>query len=318
MSYLTMKGGVGKTTLAANVTRAMADLVPKKADGSPTKFLLVDADAQCNLSQIFLPMEQLEAHRGGSILQAFGETHKPCGPSDIKTTVYRSSTNSALIDLIVGSFDTFGFVVATPAVRGAASNAFKLFMEKARAEYDFIIIDTNPSATFTTLEALDGSDFLVSPITFDSFSMRGIDLIIKTLKERNPWLDNPRRVRIIPNKVRRASDPGERTRQEADESSVKDEFPRLRDCVSLSRIHESRFLDNRLNKRGHQFVIDQRVLPIHRPALKRVEDDFKQVGRALYAALKEAFDIEVQDQVHPRNSISGALQGFFDRTMARH
>ena len=30
LAFLTMKGGVGKTTLAANITRALADLKPRK------------------------------------------------------------------------------------------------------------------------------------------------------------------------------------------------------------------------------------------------------------------------------------------------
>ena len=53
MVYLTMKGGVGKTTLAANVTRAIADREKKK-------IFLIDADSQCNLSQLFIPPEELD------------------------------------------------------------------------------------------------------------------------------------------------------------------------------------------------------------------------------------------------------------------
>ncbi|NJO32396.1 MAG: ParA family protein [Rhodospirillales bacterium] len=199
MSYLTMKGGVGKTTLAANITRALADI-------SPRKILLIDADAQCNLSQIFLSENELESGSSRSIYQAFDSSHKLYGPSDLKTIVYANQTNHSTIDFIAGSFDTFGLVVATPRVQKRAHETFLQFIEQARSEYDLVVIDTNPSATFVTLQALEVSNFLVAPITFDDFSMRGLDLIVRSMRDQYDWLSNPRRIRIVPNKVSRARD----------------------------------------------------------------------------------------------------------------
>ena len=201
VAYLTMKGGVGKTTLAANVTRAMAD----DQRNAGKKFLLVDADAQCNLSQIFLSSDHIENNSSRSIYQAFDAGHKLYGPSDLKTQIYQNTANNTSIDLIVGSFETFGLAFATPAKRAAAEKVFQKFIHDAREEYHLVVIDTNPSATFTTLQALEASEFLVAPVTFDRFAMRGVDLIVRTLKQRYKWLNNPRCIRLVPNKVRRAS-----------------------------------------------------------------------------------------------------------------
>lgn len=322
LSYLTMKGGVGKTTLAANVTRAMAELVPMKPNGEPTKFLLIDADAQCNLTQIFLTPEQLENHASRSIHQAFGSAQslpgpRMLGPSDIKTTLYSNKYNSSVIDLIPGSFDTFQLAFAQAAIQARAKESFGYFMETARRDYDFIVLDTNPSATFTTLQALEVSEFLVAPITFDAFSMRGIDLIIRTLKGRYQWLDNPRRLMIVPNKIKRTTGSGLGTLA-ADENAVREKFPNLKPSITLSRIHESRFLDNRIAQRGNGFVVDQRVLPMHRSHLDTVAGDFKSVARALIASLKEAFDLEAQNQAASPRTLARTLASVLDRTLGRH
>jgi Mrp family chromosome partitioning ATPase len=53
VSFLTMKGGVGKTTLAANITRAIADVEKRK-------ILLIDTDAQCNLTRIFADPPEID------------------------------------------------------------------------------------------------------------------------------------------------------------------------------------------------------------------------------------------------------------------
>ena len=185
VSFLTMKGGVGKTTLAANITRAIADVEKRK-------ILLIDTDAQCNLTQIFAEPAEIDHKSARSIYQAFDGPHL-YGPDDLKHSIYTNRRNGSTIDLIFGSFETFALsVAATPTVRERASERFKHFMRQAREAYDLVVLDTNPSATFTTMEALGASNFLVAPITFDGFSMRGIHLITHTLRDRYEWLRNPR------------------------------------------------------------------------------------------------------------------------------
>lgn len=312
LSYLTMKGGVGKTTLAANVTRAMADLAALKPAGAPTKFLLVDTDAQCNLTQIFLTSEEMENRAGRNIYQAFDSSHRLYEPSDLKTKIHSDETNNTIIDLIPGSFETFALVVGTPAKQKAAAQAFHQFMKAARNEYDLIVIDTNPSATFTTLQALEVSDFLVCPITFDAFSLRGIDLIVRTLADRYQWLGNPDRIRIVPNKIRRVSDEASRRRQEADEAAIVAHFEKLEESISISRIHESKLLDNRLARRGQGFVADQRVFPMLRPALRKVVEDFTDVAKALNATLRTVFDHEAQNEGHAIRTVKDAIPSFLN------
>jgi chromosome partitioning protein len=174
--YLTMKGGVGKTTLAANVTRAMADLAPRKEDGHEAKILLIDADSQCNLTQLFISADEMGSPQisNTNLYHAFDSFRALEGPSRLKSTLYFNPVNNCRIDVIFGSFDTFSFVLAPPSRQKQAERSFQQFMNLAKTEHDLIVMDTNPSATFLTLQALAAADFLVAPVTFDSFSLRGI------------------------------------------------------------------------------------------------------------------------------------------------
>ncbi len=287
ISYLTMKGGVGKTTLAANLTRAIAEV-------RTAKILLIDTDAQCNLSQVFCEPDQIENKSNRSILQAF-ETHKPLGPSDLKTQIYKNSGNGSSIDLIMGSFETFPLSFSSSeTVRHRAEATFKNFMKMARNEYDLIFMDTNPSATFVTMQALNESNFLIAPITFDAFSMRGVHLIVDTLQGRYNWLSNPRRIRIIPNKIPRPHNDAARARLLAEEEAVRNKFPNLNQSITLERIHESKFFANRNPQQG--FVVDRRVLPMHWNALSRVSAELSAAGKSMRLSLDEAFPHEAKNQ----------------------
>ncbi|MBW7998075.1 MAG: ParA family protein [Candidatus Glassbacteria bacterium] len=57
ISFINMKGGVGKTTLAIQVAHA--------ADRADYKTLAVDLDPQANLSQALLTPEKYIRHRAG-------------------------------------------------------------------------------------------------------------------------------------------------------------------------------------------------------------------------------------------------------------
>ena len=85
-------------------------------------------------------------------------------------------------------------------------------------------------------------------------------------------------------------------RQQAEEDEIKKRFPNLEESVLLSRIHETRFLDNRISNRGDGFVVDQKILSMHRAAHQEVVSDFTRVATAINVALAEAFGHESKNQ----------------------
>jgi chromosome partitioning protein len=240
---------------------------------------------------MFCSAEEIDQRSGRSVYQCFESKHffkEPPGPSDLKVMLYKNRAGS-LIDMIYGSFETFRLAVAMPGglVSNAAVQHFYNFMDMAKAEYDLIVLDTNPSATFTTLCALDAANFLVAPVTMDAFSMRGIHLLTNVLKGRYQWLGNPRRVRIMPNRIPLTSDAKLLDRLEREEKEVREKFRHLEDSIMVSRIHESKLLSHKAPDGG--FIADRRVWPMHRHWRARVKADFDEAAKEILLSVREAF-----------------------------
>jgi chromosome partitioning protein len=307
MAYLTMKGGVGKTTLAANITRALAD-------NKKRKILLIDADAQCNLSQIFMESDQIEAAGARSINQAFDTKGRLLDPSDLKQTIYPIAANGysehgSTIDFIGGSFDTFELnATALPSRQALAAERFKTFIDAAKRQYDLVVIDTNPSATFVTMQALANSNFLVAPITFDAFSLQGIHLVIHHLKSKFDWLSNRDRLCLVANKVPRSPSEGESRRLEREEEKIKEKYPYLARCIKLERIHASTMLANRTIGRG--FIADNNGSADGIYA--KIVADFTAVGNAINLDLENAFTpTQTQNAANSERTSWSALKSYF-------
>ena len=284
VAFMNLKGGVGKTTLASNTIRSLASI-------GKVKILLMDLDSQCNLTQMFCSAEEIDQRSSRSVYQCFESRQflkeRP-GPSDLKVSLYTNEIGSE-IDIIYGSFETFRLAVSMPGglVANAAIQHFYEFMDKAKREYELIVLDTNPSATFTTLCALDTANFLIAPITMDSFSMRGIHLLTHVLQGRYQWLANPKRVRIMPNRIPVTADARTLDRLEREERELRERFPHLQDSIMTSRIHESKLLSHK--SCGGGFVADRRVWPMHRQWKARVKEDFDRAAQEILLSIREAF-----------------------------
>lgn len=307
MAFLTMKGGVGKTTLAANLTRAMAD-------AEKLKILLIDADAQCNLSQLFYTAEELDTVSTQTIYEALA-SHKEVGPSDVKEQIYKNHVNGSEIDFVRGSFETFALAVnASSLVEKKTAERFRYFIQKAQAEYDIIAIDTNPSATLVTMHALDVSNFLVAPITFDKYSMRGVHLITNLLSKKHEWLGNPLRVRIVPNRIKRAATEREQQKLVEAENRIREAFPDLARSIVPYYIRQSAIISNEI--RQYRFIADQETPnPEH---LRVLVEDFHKVAVDLLNTLKRAFGHAQKDKGTTYSVIQRAFESIFGDPLDRH
>lgn len=298
-----MKGGVGKTTLAANITRALADQKKRR-------ILLIDGDSQCNLSQVFFDSDVIESSSLRSLYQVFDTRYRLYYPGDLKTCIYPRYSghclNGSEIDFVVGSFETFELnATATAARKSAAAERFKAFINQAKQSYDLVIIDTNPSATFVTLQALENANFLVAPITFDAFSLQGIHLVVHHLKGTYQWLSNPTRLCLVANKVPRAPSDSDMRRMEREEEKIRERYPHLARSIKLERIHASNIIANRAVARG--FLAD------HSGAqggyLDNVVQDFIAVAQAIDLDLEHAFDTPNRPQPGASANIGRGILG---------
>lgn len=176
------KGGTGKTTTAVNLGYALAD------EGK--RVLLVDNDPQSNLTTAFgvddpdtlkytlhelLPMSM------------DGKDLPPSGEYILKK--YTDGENAAVLDLLPSSLN---LSMTELNLRDEIDGVYSLsaLLEPLKAEYDYIIIDTNPSLGMLTYNALAACDSVIIPVSPQLWSATGLTsllkIILKIKKKLNP------------------------------------------------------------------------------------------------------------------------------------
>ncbi len=201
MAVMNLKGGVGKTTITAQVFGTLQAL-----HGS--RVLLVDLDPQYNLTQVFFDMEEADARaaRDASVISLFEKSglHASGSVSPAANWQSLSRTPFALppahtlihqvlgdagppgrLDLITGQFEISKYAFATDAEGLEAIRVnFLNQIESLRSQYDLIVFDTNPNATFLTRCALEAADRILAPMHPDSYSLRGVRLLSQVIRQQ--------------------------------------------------------------------------------------------------------------------------------------
>jgi cellulose biosynthesis protein BcsQ len=177
-AFMNLKGGVGKTVLTANIAR---EIVAQK----PKDILLVDLDPQCSLSYLFDEWKDIARLEGKkTALEAIFPENG--GPADLLKHTKNIYTDTSLfrrgkkgkIDLIRGSMEIYKVIATSGAnERQHCIQSFRAFIEEASKQYDYIVVDTNPSTNIATLCALAACDVVVAPMKMDIFSVRGIVML---------------------------------------------------------------------------------------------------------------------------------------------
>lgn len=180
ISFVNMKGGVGKTTLAVNVADALNRRHEKRV-------LLVDLDPQFNATQCLYPGEDYVAQRqlgGHTIVDVFNDAPAPSvsavkGPvskpavklEDIKPWSFRSG-----FDIIPGDLEIYRVDMGSGQGKELR---LKRYLEKVSKKdlYDFVIIDTPPTPSHYMMSALLASHFYLVPVKPEPLSRVGIDLL---------------------------------------------------------------------------------------------------------------------------------------------
>ena len=176
LTFVNLKGGVGKTVSAANVAHILAAVHHKKV-------LLVDADKQGSASRYF----GLYGEQDGTAMLLLGPGP---GAPDIDRLIYRTGCKG--LDIITSNMDLYSTDRELYEDLTNTSGILAEALGGVRNDYDFCIIDNGPSVDMVTLNVLTAADDVLIPIRPDEFSFSGLlDLVeqVQSVRENiNPRL----------------------------------------------------------------------------------------------------------------------------------
>ncbi|WP_456451993.1 ParA family protein, partial [Hydrogenimonas sp.] len=196
ISFSNLKGGVGKTSIAANFAYDLA-LLNKRV-------LLVDMDSQANTSRYF-------ANRyfvGESIKNIFDKmTRKESvAKEDVRRYIVPVEFENAELDLLPSELSLGRIVELSRSVFTLPHKKLADILKLVKDDYDFIVIDTPPSTGLSLHMALYASD-LVSIVTdAEDFSVNGLNELYLEIRELAEETDHDVRVdSVFINKVKKSN-----------------------------------------------------------------------------------------------------------------
>ena len=156
------KGGVGKTTTTINLGAALAEY--------GRKVLLVDFDPQGSLSVgLGLNPHEMEQSIYNLLLEPGVHLEDVVVPSGIEG-----------MDLLPSNIDLSAAEVQL-VHEVAREQTLQRVLAPAIADYDFILIDCQPSLGLLTINALTASDGVIVPLECEYFALRGVALLKTTI-----------------------------------------------------------------------------------------------------------------------------------------
>lgn len=185
ITFFNNKGGVGKTTTIINLAGYLAKKMGKR-------ILVLDLDPQSNSTQAILPEDKwnefysLSATRK-TIYNYFSKIEE--GDSEFLhyDIPINPSENNYAISLIPGhpkmSIIDDSMSKSWNELKGAAKGAFRIqnwlnkLISQVKNDFDYLLIDVGPSLGSLNRSALLNSDYFVTPMASDIFSLLGISNI---------------------------------------------------------------------------------------------------------------------------------------------
>ena len=194
VAFFNNKGGVGKTTLTCNLAAQFATKLRKRV-------LVIDCDPQCNSTQLILNPETLdalysnEAKPTRTVLDVVRPIEVGVAEINVGVLPHPASDNRFKVDILPGhprmsvvedKLSQNWTQVSGGDIGGLrVTNWCAVYCRHIGAQYDVAFLDLGPSLGSLNRTVLLGSDFFVTPMGGDIFSIAGVRNIALWL---NDWI----------------------------------------------------------------------------------------------------------------------------------
>lgn len=162
VSIANQKGGVGKTTTAINLAVALAAF--------DYETLLIDFDPQSN-STSGLGVDVTRSNK--NIYDVL------CGKAPMESAIYQTSVE--WLDIVPTSHNLAGAEIELVS-EFSRESVLKRALEKVKGMYKFVIIDCPPSLGLLTVNALNASDSVITPVQCEFYAMQGLTNFTNTVE----------------------------------------------------------------------------------------------------------------------------------------
>lgn len=180
ISFINMKGGVGKTTLCIGMGHYLATELNKK-------ILFIDIDPQFNSTQSLLgEFDQVDLYLDElrntktirSIFKQSTDVYEEIPLPEKEEVIHQFNEN---IHMILGNIN---LIFDNSTSDNSRIKRIRKFVNhhNLRDEYDFIFIDCPPTISFYTDAALMASDYYIIPNRIDRYSTLGVTSLLSVTK----------------------------------------------------------------------------------------------------------------------------------------
>jgi chromosome partitioning protein len=171
------KGGVGKTTTTINLAAALAEI--------GRRVLAVDLDPQSNLTQ----HAGFDPERLSPTLYDALKAEVEGQPSDVRAAIYPAAEGFDLLP----SQPELSLVEVALINTLSRERVLATLLGDLVDDYDYILIDCNPSLGLLVINALTAADSVIIPIQTEYLAARGAFMILSSIetvrrKKLNPKL----------------------------------------------------------------------------------------------------------------------------------
>jgi chromosome partitioning protein len=161
LSFINQKGGVGKTTSAVNVSACLGAM--------GKRVLMIDLDPQGSASEGYgIDIENLDI----TVKDVLLDLDLPPQSAILRTEVENVSVIPANIILAEADIELMNATKREERLVSA--------IKPLKDQYDYIVIDSPPSLSMLTINAMTASEFVFIPVQAGYYAFKGVKQLLRT------------------------------------------------------------------------------------------------------------------------------------------